>query len=159
LFGGERGTSGATLDIFMATLSSPTVWGVSSHDLPYAISKAQFCTIGSKGFLFGPTTADVGDTKILSCELETPEVWRDTGFVIPGIVNHSQLGIIADRLWLFGGSGSSIIFADNQFVKYDLASDAAISYGGVTRTLYQAALEEDRFEVLGFPPWKTNYGA
>jgi len=63
-------------------------------------------------------------------------------------------------LFLYGGSGSSVIFANGYEIKYKFGSAAVVEYGDITRVQYNSTPSKlDLFRVLGFPPWKTDYGA
>lgn len=159
LFGGQFFPDTPTANIYAAPLSNPLVWNAFGT-LPFSSTEAQFCTIGAQGYLFGPTTSGDGFTKILRCDLDAPLHWIDTQKEIPGVVSQSQLAIIYDRIWLFGGNGSSIIFANNSTLKYKLDSIAVLNYGSITRTVYNSTPNKlDLFKVIGFPPWKTDYGS
>jgi N-acetylneuraminic acid mutarotase len=113
---------------------------------------------------FGPAGGSInintGAARILRCDLATPYGWIDTLQQVPGEISQSQLAIIYDRLFLFGGSGSSVIFANSYEIKYKFGSVAAVTYGDITRVQYHSTPNKlDLFRVLGFPPWKTDYGA
>jgi hypothetical protein len=161
LFGGLISPSNPTINIYKASVDNPTSWSLAYY-LPFPICFGQFVTVGTKGYLF--TAGDAAFTprstftKILRCDLTNPLYWIDMQRVVPGEVTQSQLAIIYDRLFLFGGSGSSVIFANAPILKFDFNSAGAVAYGSVTRTEFDATDPLDLFEVLGFPYWKTNYG-
>ena len=158
LFGGLLAADSPTSNIYRAARTSATSWSVVGA-MPMASCYSQFFTVASKGYLIGPTFPTGTLTRILSCNLSTPLLWSDTLKTIPGQVAQSQIGIIGDRLFLFGGNGSSVIFADNSIVKYTPTDPVAVSYGSITRTQYNATANPlDLFKLLGFPYWKTNYG-
>jgi hypothetical protein len=53
-----------------------------------------------------------------------------------------------------------MIFANASILKYNLGSVTVIDYGLVTRTLYNGTLDKlSLYSVLGFAPWKTDYGS
>jgi N-acetylneuraminic acid mutarotase len=159
LFGGLLAADSPTSNIYRAARTSATSWSVVGA-MPMASCYSQFFTVASKGYLIGPTFPTATLTRILSCNLSTPLLWSDTLKTIPGQVAQSQIGIIGDRLFLFGGNGSSVIFADNSIVKYTPTDPVAVSYGSITRTQYNATANPlDLFKLLGFPYWKTNYGS
>jgi hypothetical protein len=159
LFGGCITQEEATGNIYSAPLANPTTWSLVGA-LPYPISFGQFCTIGPEGYLFTTAVSNETETLILQCETSDPTAWIDTLDTIPGVVSQSQLAIIYDRIWLFGGNGSSIIFSNNSILKYNLNSPVVVSYGNITRTQYDAtANPTDLFEVIGFAYWKTDYGS
>ena len=104
---------------------------------------------------------DIGDqtyfTKIFWCQLDDISSW-ELKAVIPGEVFQSQLAIIYDRLFMFGGNGSNTIFASDYYIKYKFDLPNVINYGNITRTLYQETTNPlDLYKVLGFPYWKTDY--
>lgn len=159
LLGGQLTPSSATSIIYSASLVAPTVWN-NVGNLPYPAYFGQFCTIGQQGFLFTQASAPTSGTRIFRCQLSNPTLWVDTLSTIPGTAHQSQLAIIYDRIWLFGGNGSSIIFANNSILKYKLDSAAVVNYGSITRTQFNSTPNPlNLFEVIGFPYWKTDYGS
>lgn len=164
LFGGQNFDGYAANNIFTASLNDPTTWSTSLYVLPFETCCGQFFTVGDKGYLIAPTnTANYNEkyqTKILQCNLNTPFQWGDSGKTIPGNVSSSHLAVIYDRAFLFGGNGNSAIFANNYMLKYSFTNPSVIAYGNVTRTQYNNTPNKlDLFKVLGFPPWKTDYGS
>ena len=160
LFGGLQFPDTPTNLILTASLSSPTVW-YGAGVLPYPICYGQFATIGAYGYLFTPTATNTTSyTKILRCNLNQPGAWVDTQSTVMGSAGQSHLAIVYDRIWLYGGSGSTIILANNSVLKYNLDDVAVFQYGNVTRTqVQQDPTQLDLFQTLGFPPWKTDYGS
>lgn len=159
LFGGMLGDQSSTDFIYAAPLSNPTNWLVQGL-LPRKSCFGQFVAVGDKGYLITPTDGYASYTRILKCDINNPFSWVDTKRTIPGTVTQSQLAIIYDRLFLFGGNGSTIIFANNYFIKYQLYKADMLSYGFITRTEYNLTpTQSDLFRVLGFPFWKTDYGS
>lgn len=159
LFGGMLPNNDSTAKIYLAPLNNPTSW-LFSGLLPYPAAYGQFVAVGTKGYLITPTKSSTSNTNILQCDVHTPTLWVDTKSTLPGNASQSHLAIINDRLFLFGGNGSTIIFANNQILKFPLYSPDTLSYGFVTRTEYNATLNPlDLFMVIGFPNWKTDYGS
>lgn len=159
LLGGLLSTDKSTKNIYTASITDPTIW-LKVSSLPLPACYGQFVTVGNQGFLIAATDSTTSFTKILQCNLDAPLNWIDTRTVVPGLVTQSQLAIVYDRLFLFGGNGSTIIFANNSVLKYKLDSAATVSYGMVTRTEYNSTPNPlDLFMVLGFPYWKTDYGS
>jgi hypothetical protein len=160
LFGGFTDEQTPTSNIYTAPLNTPTIFSTSSNHLPHPSGYGQFFTIGNDGYLImasggSPLTYQ---SKIFRCSLSNPTVWTEQSFNIPGNVYQSQVAIIYDRIFLFGGNGSSIIFASDQQLKYSLLNSVVIAYGNITRTQYQATSSiPDLIKVIGFPYWKTNY--
>jgi N-acetylneuraminic acid mutarotase len=157
LYGGLVSETEATEEIYVCTLDFPLIWQMVNY-LPYKCYDGQFVTIGSCGYLFTPV-ADENDlpyTKILKCNLSGPTQFWDPVKYIPGQVSQSQLAVIDDRIYLFGGNGSSAIFFCKQNVKPALDSDDRIGYANVRKQSYSTQL--DLFTILGYPPWKTDYG-
>lgn len=159
LFGGRVFSNTYSRGIYTAPLADPTDWSVAGL-LPVQASTGQFFTIGEKGYIISATDFiyQTDKTKILSCDLDDPSSWEDTGKYIPANLSYFQFAIIDDRVFLFGGNGSSIIYTNNVLLKYDFNSLPIESYGNVTRTLYNSSPTLDLFKVLGFPNWKTTYG-
>lgn len=158
MMGGITDNNVPTANIYSAPLSSPTTWMIFGA-LPYPSFYGQFATIGAQGYLFTPTNGSASFTKILKCNTDNPFVWTDTLETIPGLVSQSQLAICYDRIFLYGGNGSTVIFANDYKIKYPIETAPAINYGEITRTEYNAASQLDLFRVLGFAPWRTDYGS
>lgn len=161
LFGGIDQNRNPTKNIYVADETDPTIWSFLNY-LPYPVSGGQFVRIGNRGYLF--TSASIPDfprskgTRILTCKTENPEQWSETNVFIPGEIYNSQVAILYDRIYLFGGSGSSVIFASDCELKYDLDYHVVLEYGSITRTLFQSAItQSELFKALGFPYWKTDY--
>jgi hypothetical protein len=169
LFGGLSAADIPTANIYGASLSNPLVWSIQGA-LPFPSFYGQFATIGANGYLFTPTAAATSNTKILRCQLSNPVVWVDTQYTVNASITQSQLAIIYDRIFLYGGNGNTAIIANNSILKYNL-SDVAnfqyyrgptspFDYGNVTRTQANAAPSElALFQVLGMRPWVTDFGS
>lgn len=159
LFGGVSSAGAPVNNIFKSSFVDPTSL-TSVGTLPFGTYFGQFFTIGRDGYLIAPSDTSASYTKVFRCNLDTPTVWTNTGGTVPGTVSQSQVAIIYDRVFLFGGNGSSIIFTSNQFMKYSLVAQKTIDYGSITRTQYDATVDPlNLFKLLGFPYWKTNYGS
>jgi len=161
LFGGLLSSSVSVNTIYAASLSDPTFWFLDGY-LPYPASYGQFATIGNQGYLFTPTVISGPPTytKILRCNLSSPNQWVDTQSTVAGSASQSHLAIVYDRIWLYGGNGSTVILANNSILKYNLNDTAVLSYGNITRTQVQAAPTQlVLFQILGFSPWRTDYGS
>ena len=167
LYGGQTSPNAVTNSILSASVSTPTFWFPDGY-LPYATAFSQFVTMGTDGYLIGPMVGAYtnGATGIIHCALAFPTIWDtplnpipyNTPKIVPGVISHSQLAIIYDRIWLFGGSGELAVFCCNQNVKYDYYDPVVINYGYITRTVYQGADNAaDPYQTLGFPYWKTSY--
>lgn len=156
LLGGQFDGYTLTNNIYYAPISNPIAWSIGGN-LPSAAAGGQFAQIAGRGYLFTPAAVGASFTRIFRCDLATPFSWVDTRHTVPGQIYQSQVAIIYDRLFLFGGSGNSAIFADGQVLKYSIPSEVPARYGAITRTQVQAADPLDLFRVLAMPPWKTNY--
>lgn len=160
LYGGRTSTNVVTTKIYRALTTLPTTWAYID-DLPFPMSYGQFFSVGSKGYLIAPvspTTPTVSFTKILRCDLDAAYHWVDTLQTIPGEVSQSQVGIIGDRVFFFGGNGSTVIFACEQKLKYVITYTPSVEYGNITRTIFNATDNASTpFSTLGFPYWKANY--
>jgi hypothetical protein len=165
LFGGMNSVDTPITTIYRAETFDPLTWTIGTFGLPFASADAQFVRIGDYGYLFGPTVTNglVPNTdyvRIMICRMTDPSIWYNTHVTIPGVFTQSQLAMIYDRVWLFGGNGSSIIFASAQLLKSNLSSSDVIAYGSITRTQYNSTSNPlDLFSVIGFPNWKTDYGS
>lgn len=168
LFGGQKFTDTPVDNIFRASTSNPLLW-IDYAYLPYASAAAQFFTIGNSGYLItaiSPGRQAVpsnvimnnGEARILRCSLSSPHGWVDTLETVPGEVTCSNLAIIYDRVFLYGGSGSSVIFATDYRISYLFNNVSVVAYGEITRTQYYNTPNTlDLFKVICFPPWKTDY--
>lgn len=158
LFGGLLTPDSPTNTIITASNSSPLVWTISGL-LPWSCGHGQFVNIGGDGYIFGPMVGPTsGFTSILRCNLATPNAWVDTQQIIRGVISHSQLAIVADRVWLFGGSGETAIFACNQILKYSTLFPKAINYGNITRVTVPATDNlSTPYLATGMPWWRTDY--
>jgi hypothetical protein len=159
LFGGLLLEDSPTNRVFSASLSAPLTWNLDGY-LPYAASYGQFVTVGTHGYLF--TSASITDqnyfTRILRMDLTAPGQWVDVLAVLPGELSQSQLAVIYDRVFLFGGNGNSIVLACDQKLKYLPAHPQVLAYAATTRTAFDAVVNPlDKFKILGYPAWKTDY--
>ena len=158
LLGGLLTTDGPTNTIISASTGSPLVWTITGL-LPWSCAYGQFVNIGGDGYLFGPMVGPTsGFTSILRCNLTDPNSWVDTQRIIRGVISHSQVAMIADRVWLFGGSGETAIFACNQIMKYSTLFPKAINYGNITRvTVPNTDNINSPYQATGMPWWRTDY--
>jgi hypothetical protein len=157
LFGGQLADTTSTPNIYFAPTSSPTSWAVGGA-LPAAAYGGQFAAVAGMGYLFTCASINPSVTHIFRCDLSKPFQWIKLPDVVPDSVSFSQLAIITDRLFLFGGSGSSDILACNQIIKYLIDYPPAVKYGNVTRTQVAGTTNRlDLYKVLGMKPWLTNY--
>ena len=158
LFGGQFSPDTPLNTIISAPVSSPLSWGITGL-LPWSTSFGQFVNIGGDGYIFGPMNgAPTTFTSILQCNLSTPNQWIDTQQVIRGVISHSQMAIVYDRVWLFGGSGLTAIFACNQILKYSILFPKAINYGQITRvTVPTTDNINSPYLATGMPWWHNDY--
>ena len=160
LFGGQNIANEPISDIYRAPLNDMSGW-YNYGFLPKETCSGQFFTLGDMCYIIAPAANDIDKpnlTKIFRAPISAPYVWVDIKKYVPYEVFKSQLAIIEDRIFLYGGSGSSVIIACNYSHKYNFYATPAVSYGDVTRTQYQSTPTFlDLFKVLGFAPWRTNY--
>jgi len=159
LLGGQNAPASPINAIFRAPVSAPFIWQ-SYGSLPYVTSYGQFFPMGNDGYYIGPASGDgySGFTNILQVPLNSLTQWIDTKQLVPAVLSRSQGAIIYDRLWFFGGSGLSAIFACEQLLKYPLTNATVIAYGNITRTVVQSTDNlNEPFAALGIPYWKTSY--
>jgi hypothetical protein len=158
IFGGLLTPDSPTNTIITASVNTPLSWTTTGL-LPWSTGFGQFVNIGGDGYLIGPMNgANTNFTSILRCNLNNPNAWVDLQVVVRGVVSHSQIAIIADRVWLFGGSGLTAIFACNQITKYNILAPKAINYGTITRVTVPNTDNINRpYTATGMPWWKTDY--
>jgi hypothetical protein len=160
LFGGLLFPDTPTNAIYSASIGSPLSWSITGV-LPYPAAHGQFVAIGNDGYIISPMSNPVPTTTytpIVQCSLSNPNSWIYVQQVVPGNISHSQLAIIYDRIWLFGGSGLTAMFACNQKLKYSLTSLHSINYGHATRTVVPATDNlNNPFQALSMPWWLTDY--
>lgn len=158
LFGGQLTPDTPTNTIISAPVGSPLVWHLTGL-LPWSCSFGQFVNIGGDGYIFGPMSGVTTTfTSILRCNLTDPNAWVDTQRIIRGVISHSQSAIVADRVWLFGGSGLTAIFACNQVLKYVPSYPKAANYGNITRTVVPNTDNiNSPYQALCIPWWRTDY--
>lgn len=159
LYGGLTSPTNPTNYIFGAATVTPNTW---IHDgyLPYKTAHGQFVTVGNDGYMIGPmpNAPFTGFTPILQCHLTAPNIFFNTQEVVRGVVSHSQLAVIYDRIWLFGGSGETAIFACNQELKYNFTNPTVQAYGQITRVLLPLTNNlNNPYQALCFPWWKSDY--
>jgi hypothetical protein len=158
LYGGI-GIDGYSMSkIYSTPLSNLSSWSIAGN-LPYPISYGQFVTVGLYSFIFAAANSNATSFTYILRTNGNPFLWYDFGFKIPGTVVQSQLAIVNDRLFLFGGNANTTIYADNPYIKYNVFDPNAIEYGTTTRTDFNAAPVNNRFKVIGIAPWKTTYGS
>jgi hypothetical protein len=163
LIGGLDSSKNQLSSIYRASISDPTQFELNDGYLKYPSAFGQIAfvgnDVGTKIYYLG----GYGDGSILAAKLDNHSdpslIFEDTGKDIPGTVTHSQLAIINDRLYLLGGNGSTIIWAASNKLKFDLSEPEVLSYGEMTRYVFDTTDPLDLFKVLGFAPWKTDYGS
>ncbi len=159
IFGGQDLPDTPINLIMSASTSSPLVWTITGL-LPHSCTHGQFVNIGGDGYIFGPMVGvSTTYTSILRANLRVdPNSWVELPQVIPGCISHSQMAVIADRVWLFGGSGLTAIFACNQIIKYSVLAPKAINYGFITRTTVDATDNlNEPYEALCIPWWLSDF--
>ncbi len=161
LFGGVLSDESNTSNIYRAGVLDPLAWTPSSvGNLPYPTSYGQFVMINDHGYLYTNIALNKNETRILRCNLSNPIIFSTMQRTLPGVITHSQLGIIYDQIYLFGGNGSSIIFANEVLLKYNYNSPDAAMYGWKTRTWFKSISNKlNLFKAIGISPWRTDYGS
>lgn len=143
--------------IYWAPLTNPTNFTLNGT-LPLSTAFGQMAFIGDRLYYIGGY--GTGGSVLQAKLSDPPLTFVDKGVKIPGTVTHSQLAIIYDRLFLLGGNGSTIIWAAGNLLKYNVTQSQILTYGDKTRTQYDAIPNVlDLFNLIGFPPWKTDYGS
>lgn len=160
IFGGLLAPDTPTNAIYTASVSLPTSWQITGV-IPYPSANGHFIAVGNDGYIIAPMSNPVPTTTytpIIQCSLSNPNAWIYTQQVVPGNISHGQMAMIYDRIWLFGGSGLTAIFACNQKLKYSLTALRTINYGNATRTVVQATDNlNEPLQALGMPWWLTDY--
>jgi N-acetylneuraminic acid mutarotase len=159
LLGGLFKEDTSTNRIYSASVSTPTNWQQDGY-LPFAAAYGQYVTDGYYGYLFTPgSITDTNyNTRILRVNISTPTSWIDTQHVLPEQISNSQLAVIYDRFFLFGGNGTTVILACDQNLKYKPSHPVVEGYGTLTRVTYLSSNNPNNgFVLLGYPPWKTDY--
>lgn len=107
LFGGWIGTSPYVVkSIYRAPVSDPTLWTTVSKTLPASLYISQTAVIGGYVYLFGgkPGTANTSITgTIYRAPVSDPTSWSSTGKSLPDPLSSSQVAVIGDYVYLFGG--------------------------------------------------------
>jgi hypothetical protein len=159
IFGGLLFPDTPTNTIFSASVASPLAWAISGA-LPYPCASGQFINIGGDGYMFTPVSGgNTTYTNILQSNLYVnPNLWFDTQQIIPGVISHAQMAVIYDRIWIFGGSGSTAMFACNQNIKYSFITPKVVNYGTISRTTLQMVDNlNNPYAALSIPWWLTDY--
>jgi hypothetical protein len=161
IFGGLILPDTPTNLIWSAPVSNPLSWAVTGA-LPYAAASGKFINIGGDGYIFTPTVNPVPTTSfcnILRANLQVnPNLWLDTLRTIPANLSNSQMAVIYDRIWFFGGSGLTAMFACNQVIKYSFTEPKVHNYGFITRTVFQSTDNiNNPLLALSIPWWLTDY--
>jgi hypothetical protein len=174
-FGGMLSSNDPTFYVWSASVNNPLDWSlIEDGYLPYSMAFGQFFTVGDFGYLVGPMTtrseimygpplptlANTGFTPIVQASLgATPLMFQDTEQIIRGVLSHSQMAFVYDRIWFFGGSGETAIFACNQRLKFSVNDEGAIAYGNISRVALQSYTMNlaNPLQILCFPYWLTDY--
>jgi hypothetical protein len=179
LFGGQLNNTTLTSNIYTAPLSNPLSWSIDSHQLPYNISFGQLIIIPDDGYsdvdrvrfdsrvyIITPVSKTPYDaqplpTKIIRCNSCQPWRWKDHAngevWELSENISHSQMALIYDQLYLFGGNGTNAILACEMMHSYNPLYPKILKYDNVTRTQYQITAKNDLFALIGFPWWKCNF--
>jgi len=111
LFGGHLSSSSTTNAIYRAPVSSPTSWTTMSGTLPANIGYSSLVIVGSNIYLLGGWNSSGGQTSaIFKASINNPASWTTvTGAVLPGTLSDSQVMIVGNAVYLFGGqSGANL---------------------------------------------------
>lgn len=160
LIGGLIGTPGnetPSNKIYKAPLTNMGSW-TESNILPNGVAFGQISFIGNYLYYFGGWGSG---KSILRAKLtDSIFTFVDTSKTLPLTTIQSQLAIIYDRVFLFGGNGSTVIQACENKLKYKLTDLQVIAYANTTRTVPQGVSNIlDMFKNIGTPPWKLDFGS
>lgn len=158
IMGGLNFTNTATSAIYTAPVTNPTHWIFDGY-LPYATAFSSFVTIADRGYLIGSmVNTPTNFTTILQSNLAYPTIFVDTNQVIFGVITNSNVAVLSDRIWLFGGSGLNSIFTCYQKIRYNFYDPYVEAYGQITRVQFPLFDNLDNpYQALCFPYWKTDY--
>jgi len=112
MFGGGSG-SGSTNTIWSAPVSDPTTWTNTGKTLPAATSYASLVQIGDRLYMYGGrlNTTTTATNTIWSAPVSDPTTWTNvtqtTGKTLPANLSFSQVAVIDNSVYLFGGRNTS----------------------------------------------------
>jgi N-acetylneuraminic acid mutarotase len=153
----DSGNMIPTNKIYKAPLTNMNNWSISSF-LPTPVAFGQIAFIGNYLFYFG----GYGSGKvILQAKLTDPIFsFTDTFKQLPVTCIQSQLAVIYDRIFLFGGNGSTVIQVCENKLKYKLTDYQTTAYAYSTRIIPAGVSNIlDMFKAIGYAPWRTDYGS
>lgn len=183
LFGGYLGGTNGQSIIYRASISDPMTWTNTGSTLPGMLGLSQLAIIDNYVYLFGGFVngGSSYSSVIYRAAVSDPTTWTNTGSVLPAEVFGSQLAVIGDKIYLFGGYRStslSIIYSapvsspttwtntGNVLPSVLEASNLAVVganiylYGGYTSTdvtaIYRSPLQQNRPNKY-MPSWKTSW--
>ncbi|HEU5004919.1 MAG TPA: capsid cement protein [Candidatus Saccharimonadales bacterium] len=117
-----------TKTIYTATTSNPTSWTDTGKTLPNNLGQSQTAIIGNYIYMFGGfggTSGNNATNVIYRASVSDPTTWVDTGATLPGNLASSQLAIIGNYIYLYGGNNG-----------------AASSGAGATNVIYRASVSD-----------------
>lgn len=108
LFGGWSGGANTNI-IYRASVSDPLTWTNTGRTLPTSLEKSQLAIIGDYIYLFGgdnpySSSRENSVNVIYRAPVSDPLTWTNTGRTLPGVLSQSQVAVIGDYVYLFGGN-------------------------------------------------------
>jgi len=129
--------------------------------LPYKISRPNIFIIGNTVYMYTHVDDNIDELsfcKILKCSVDNlSDGWKECDTVIINGSFNSQLAIIDNRIYLFGGSGSTNIQTSNQKIQYIYNDINVVEYDFTLNDINQITDTKIVSNRLGYNYWITNY--
>ncbi|MGH7156500.1 MAG: Kelch repeat-containing protein [Candidatus Saccharimonadales bacterium] len=153
MFGGFTGSS-ATSAIYYASTSSPTSWSTSGSTLPGPLAESQLAVIGNYIYLFGGFNSSWGSgwsNVIYRAPVSSPTTWTNMSlpangsYTIPALLAGSQLAVIGNYVYLFGGAISGSL--TNEIFRAPISNP--LSWGTTFVGVLPGALGNSSLAIIG----------
>lgn len=118
LFGGYNGTE-YSRKIMRASITDPTNWEDTGKSLPIIKNSNQLVILENYLYIFGGGTANLGGdpvSNILRAPISDPTSWKDTGSKLPTALYMTEVAIIGENIYLFGGRTSNSTSTDKIYI-------------------------------------------
>jgi len=152
LFGGASNIYTATDTIIRANLSDLTTWeevGTLSNPTAYG----NIVVLGSQLFIYG------GWNNSKNILQSNDGINWTTYSSLPYDLVNSQIAIIYDRIYFYGGNGNSRICCTKQKNKFSFTNEQIALYALKTRLYFDLIYDPwILFQLLGFSYWNTDFG-
>lgn len=155
LIGGIDSNKNAINKIYKASKSNLTSWSIS-NTLPIFVAFGQIVVIGDEIYYLGGYGS--GGSVLKGTWSNSGINFTNLGNKIPGTSVGSQAAIIYDKVYLFGGNGNTSIYCCGNYIKYSFTDPQIQSYG-LNKYNFKLNSYNSLFQLLGFAPWKVDYGS